>query len=254
MTAQTVATAGRGRTVVRDRARERLVEHAVLSVPGVVHRRGLLPGRALPAIGIVGDTSPIVDVEIAAGWPVDGATVLDDVRTAVTRELRTSLGQDPGRVDVRIARVDSDRTPIQVAEAYSAVAGDSDTVGTSPGATRHGPRRMAGATVTGVLVALALVVVGAIALRDVAIRAGWVDGGPWIAAAAGWADDAQWDWWTWPVAVAAALIGLTLLVVALKPRRRSYLPVGDGVWVPRGSVQRWRDSETDALESDGGGR
>lgn len=242
MTTEQAATAPaaqpvRGRTVVSDRVRQRLIEHAVLSVPGVVRRRAIVPGRTFPAVQVDGGLkSRVVDVEIAANWPIDGATVLGDVETAVTRELAASLGESPQRVAVRIARIDSDRTPAQVADAY-AIEAETTGVGES---AQYGPRRVAGSTITGLLVGLAVIAAGVVAVREALIAVGWIGGTAWIAPALGWAGQAQWQWWTWPAAVLAVLVGVVLLVITVKPRRRAYLPVGDGVWVRKHVLERWR--------------
>ena len=95
--------AGRGRTVIDDRVRRQLVERAALSVPGVVARRTMVPGRTLPSVGIGGGRgAQTVDVQVAVSWRVDGAAVLDSVRAAVVDELEATLGERPDRVDVTI--------------------------------------------------------------------------------------------------------------------------------------------------------
>ncbi|WP_458320006.1 hypothetical protein [Mycolicibacterium brisbanense] len=236
--------ASRGRTVIADRVRRRLIERAVLSVDGVAHRRAIVPGRTLPSITVrgAGHSSLTVDVEIAARWPVDTATVVEDVRGAVARELAT-LAEHPARIGVEITRIDTDRTPAQVADAYAATECAEGAAGAPAAPTRHSPRRIAGSTITGVLIALALVAVGCIAIRDTAVAAGWITGGAWISLALHWAPRAHWQWWVWPSAVLGVGVGLTLLVVALKPRRRTHVHVGDGVWVPRAMAREWTDDD-----------
>ncbi len=228
------AMTGRGRTVIDDRVRRRLVERAVLSVPGVVPRRTMVPGRTLPAVVIGGQRhEPRVNIEIAARWPVVSGEVIDGVRTAVGAELATALGEHPADIDVRIARLEADRSPAQVADAYAAP--DDMSAGPGSASRRLAPRSIAASTVTGVLIALALTAVGAVAIRDAV-----TSDTEWIGTALGWLGNAHWQWWLWPAAVVAALVGLVLLVAAVKPRRRTHVPVGDGVWVPRGLVNDWQ--------------
>lgn len=232
----------RGRTVVSDRVRQRLIEHAVLSVPGVVRRRAIVPGRSFPAVQVDGGLkSRVVDVEIAANWPVDGTAVLGNVESAVMRELSASLGESPQRVAVRIARIDSDRTPAQVADAYAI---DAETTGGGETA-QYGPRRVAGSTITGLLVALTVIAAGVVAVREALIAVGWIGGTAWIDPALDWAAQTQWQWWTWPAVILTVLVGVVLLVIAVKPRRRAYLPVGDGVWVRKHAVERWRTAHSE---------
>lgn len=233
--------AARGRTVIDDRVRRQLIERAVLSVPGVVARRTMVPGRTLPSVGIGGGQgAQTVGVQVAVTWPVDGAAVLDSVRAAVVDELEATLAERPDRVDVTITVVESDRTPAQVADAY-----DADPAAEPIGVAhrRFAPRRAATATYGGVLVATALIAAGGLAIRDALNSAD-----PWIAPALRWAADAQWQWWVWPIAAVAALVGLLLLVASVTPRRRTHVSVGDHIWVPRNKVRDW--TAPDALTPD----
>lgn len=244
----------RGATRVHERVRHRLIEHAVLSVPGVVRHGSMAPGRALPSISIAHDTRPTVTVKIAATWPTDGARVVNAVRAAVSQELHESLGEDPAGVNVRIARIDSNRTPAEVADAYAAGAGDPEERGAAIDVSRRyrGPHRVAGSTITSILIAIGLVAAGVIVLRDAAIGMGWVGGPMSTAAVTGWVQHAHWMWWTWPAAVVAGIAGLTLLVLTVKPRRRTHVAVGDGILVPHASARRWRDGHRGPQGEKGG--
>jgi hypothetical protein len=238
--------AARGRTVIDERVRRQLIERAALSVPGVLARRTMVPGRTLPAVTLGGDRgAETVDVQVAATWPFDGAAVLDAVRAGVAGELATTLAERPDRVGVTITRVESGRTPAQVADAYD------DDPGAGPIDARHrrfAPRRAATATYSGVLIAVGLIAAGAVAIREALTSAD-----PWIAPALRWAADLQWQWWVWPVATLSAVLGLGLLVASVTPRRRTHISVGDHVWVPRGTVGDWSvvDRETLDLDSTG---
>lgn len=240
----------RGATRVHERVRHRLIEHAVLSVPGVVRHGSIAPGRALPSIAIVDGARPTVNVKIAATWPTNGARVVDAVRAAVTQELHKSLGEEPAGINVDIARIESNRTPAEVADAYTAGASTpEETDTTSEVSSKYrGPHRIAGSTITGILIALGLVTAGVIVLRDAAINIGWASGSTWTAATTRWAQHAHWMWWTWPAAVVAGIVGLALLVLTVKPRRRTHIAVGDGILVPHASAHRWRDEYRGPLE------
>ncbi|MGV0583216.1 hypothetical protein ABQE45_05640 [Mycobacteroides chelonae] len=244
----------RGITRVHERVRHRLIEHAVLSVPGVVRHASMAPGRTLPSITIADDTHPTVSVKLATTWPTDGARVVDAVRAAVTRELHESLGEEPASVDVRIARIESNRTPAEVVDAYAAGTGDPQESGTAPDVSSRyrGPHRVAGSTITSILIAVALVAIGVIVLRDAAIGVGWIGGPAWTAEATRWVQHVHWMWWTWPAAVAAGIAGLSLLVLTVKPRRRTHVAVGDGILVPHVSVHRWCDEHRGSLREKGG--
>lgn len=243
----------RGRTVIDDRVRSQLIERAVLSVSGVLARRTMVPGRSLPAVAVSGDQNArTVDVHIAARWPVDSATLLESVRAAVIQELATSLGETPERVDVTITRVDADRTPAQVADAYElsgdeAAAVDCDIAPAGAQQRRLAPRARAAASTVSVVIALALGALGAVAIRDA-----FTPADRWTTAVLGWAADAQWQWWVWPAAVLAALLGLALLVAAIKPRRRTYVSVGSQVWLPREDSQQWTAADAGTTRSSEG--
>lgn len=236
----------RGRTVIDDRVRQRLIERAVLAVPGVVPRRTLIPGRALPAVAVSGDRPPdAVAVQIAAVWPVETAAVLAAVRTAVAEELSASVAERPERIDVTIARIESDRTPAQVAAAYDA---DVDLEPAAANHRRLAPRRAALAGYSGVLIALVLVATGVVAIREALTPAD-----PWIAPALRWLAQAHWQWWAWPVACAVAVLGLVLLAVSFAPRRRTHVCIGDHVWVPRDSAARWAVADDAEPNHESGG-
>jgi len=222
----------RGRTVIDNRVRQQLIERAALRVPGVVPHRTLVPGRTLPVIAIGGDRgAETVAIQLAASWPVATADVVAAVRTAVADELLTTLAERPDRIDVTITRVESDRTPAQVADAYAAEPAPAPQPGEH---RRFAPRRAALASYGGVLFALILIAVGVVAVRDA-----MTPNDPWIAAALGRLADAHWQWWVWPAAGAVALLGLALLVASVAPRRRTHEYIGDHVWVPRDRVADW---------------
>lgn len=256
MVTTTEVVPARGVTRIHERVRHRLIEHAVLSVPGVVRHGSMAPGRALPSITIADDdTRPAVNVKIAATWPHDGARVVGAIRAAVIHELHESLGEQPASVSVRIARIESNRTPAEVADAYAAGAADPQESDTAPdvGSRYRGPYRVAGSTITSILVAVALIALGVIVLRDAAIGFGWVGGSAWTAGATRWAQHTHWMWWTWPTAVAAGIAGLALLVLTVKPRRRTHVVVGDGILVSHASAHRWRDEHRHSLREKKGG-
>nr|WP_244431681.1 hypothetical protein [Segniliparus rugosus] len=244
---ETPTPSRRGVTVVHARARQRLIERAALSVPGVVVRRGALPGQSLPSVSTeVREGRSIVDVRIAASWPADSGQITDEVRRAVAKELHRSLGERPDHVRVQIARFESERTPAQVAQACAAGHAEADDTGANRSGA--GPRGLASATVVALLIALALIVAGVCALRDAAIGFGWLHGSTLVQPAASWIDGGHWSWWTWPFAAAAAITGLALVVLAVAPRPRTHVLVGDGVWLPRTALGHWQDQQRGGFE------
>lgn len=224
--------AGRGRTVIDDRVRRRLIEHAAVSVPGTERVRGLAT-RQLPSVRFADRARAEVDVQIAAQWPLDSARLVPAVRSAVDDELAHSLGAAPKEVHVHITRISEDRTGPRTTLARGAAVPAADGPPTPRNLRRHAPRRTAGASIATVPLLLAVVALGALAVRDALVSLGWLAGSRWIDAVPRIADDVQWSWWAWPAAVAAIVLGLVLLIAAVKPRRRSHTPVSDELWFHR---------------------
>ncbi|MBJ7339805.1 DUF6286 domain-containing protein [Mycolicibacterium sp.] len=85
----------------------------------------------------------------------------------------------------------------------------------------------------GTLLALLLLAVGAVALRDFAVDMGWLRGSPWSTAAVDWLDGLTYQDWMRAVGVVVALAGLWSLYAALRPRRRTAIavPARSSVWI-----------------------
>ncbi|WP_148281486.1 Asp23/Gls24 family envelope stress response protein [Tsukamurella sp. 1534] len=224
-------TGTRGRTVIHDRVERRLIEHAALSVPGVRRHGGFagLAGRSLPAVraGDLEDDGG-VDVDVAATWPVDTDRLIGAVSDSVSEELRRSLGRAPEKVTVHVVRADAERSAAQV----TALAGREAPDGGPRGRVRKlAPRRTDGAVLLSVPVLLALLGLGAVALHDALVAQGWLSGARWLDGPVRAADDLGWAWWTWPLAIASIVLGLVLVVLAIKPRKRSHVHVTDDLWL-----------------------
>ncbi|MET9326272.1 hypothetical protein [Tsukamurella sp. NPDC003166] len=230
--ARTADTTGRGRTVIDDRVRRRLIEHAALSVPGTERVRGLT-ARQLPSVRFADRARSDVDVQIAAQWPLDSARLVPAVHSAVDDELARSLGAAPKEVHVHIVRISEDHTGPRATPTHGTAAAATDAPPTTRELRRRAPRRTAGASIVTVPLLFAVVALGAIAVRDALVSLGWVAGSRWIDAVPRIADDVRWSWWAWPATVGAIVLGLVLLVAAVKPRRRSHIPISDELWFHR---------------------
>lgn len=101
---------------------------------------------------------------------------------------------------------------------------------------------VAAATARYVAVALALVVMlgGVVSLREAGIELGWVDGTPWIGAAITALNGLRSQWWMVPVGAVALILGLWLVVVAVRPRRKTVVAVdaAGSVWMRPRDVAR----------------
>ncbi|MGB3675783.1 MAG: DUF6286 domain-containing protein [Candidatus Nanopelagicales bacterium] len=72
-------------------------------------------------------------------------------------------------------------------------------------------------------IAFVLLAVAAICGREFLIERNAVPGPPWIRNAFEWISRLAWQGWMLPVAVAAAVLGAALLVIAVKPRAATHL-------------------------------
>lgn len=73
------------------------------------------------------------------------------------------------------------------------------------------------------LVTLALASIGAVAAHDWLVRMGAVDRPELVAGFVGWLDGHGWDNVLLPTSILGVLLGLALLVVAFRPRRRTHV-------------------------------
>ena len=80
------------------------------------------------------------------------------------------------------------------------------------------PTAAPAAAPAGALLALALLGVGVIALRDTAVALQWLRGTPWIDTLLLRIDGMQFASWMIPAGIAAVAVGITMMVSALRPR------------------------------------
>ncbi len=93
---------------------------------------------------------------------------------------------------------------------------------------------------TGLLMAIVLLAVAVVFIHDALVGAGAVSGTAWLAWFAEKANvisaSSPWMLWAGPLAV---VIGLVLVIAALKPRKSTHWAVGDqGVFIGRGDAAR----------------
>ncbi|MDX1890723.1 DUF6286 domain-containing protein [Mycolicibacterium sp. 050158] len=92
----------------------------------------------------------------------------------------------------------------------------------------------------GTLIAVLLLGLGVVGLRDGAVAAGWLDGMSWTASTVGWLDGLSFAGWMIPVGVVAVLIGVWSVLSALRPRRRTATAVNaqSSVWIGPADLAR----------------
>lgn len=133
------------------------------------------------------------------------------------------------------------RTDSLTAETLTTDTGQR-RVGTADTASRKvfAPSGRPGAAILGAVIGIALLVLCGVAVRDLVLEAGWIDGDPWLGHAAHWSSETAWTSWMWAAAIACIVIGLVLLVAAMKPRRATHLRLTDHdvLWTRRVDVAR----------------
>jgi hypothetical protein len=114
------------------------------------------------------------------------------------------------------------------------------TDGISLPAPGRAPVAAATARRIAVVLALVLLIVGVVALREAGVVLGWVAGTPWIAAAVTAVNGLHSHWWMVPAGGAAVVVGLWMVVMALKPRRKTVVAVdaAGSVWMRPRDVAR----------------
>ncbi|GAB18937.1 hypothetical protein GOEFS_070_00210 [Gordonia effusa NBRC 100432] len=96
------------------------------------------------------------------------------------------------------------------------------------------------AILIGGLAGLGLLGLAGVAVHDLIIRAGWVGGTEWLTAATGWVDRLTWQSWMWPASIGLVFVGLGLLWLSIRPRRKEYTAIsgGRGLWTRRSDIAR----------------
>ncbi len=102
---------------------------------------------------------------------------------------------------------------------------------------RTEPRRTPAVFWTGLLCALALLAAGVVLVQSFVADRGWVQHGSWVRRAAQQFDGLRADSATAATIGGLALVlGLLLLITALRPAGRSHRPAGDGLWASPAAI------------------
>jgi hypothetical protein len=95
------------------------------------------------------------------------------------------------------------------------------------------PSALPAAAPAGVFLALMLLGLGCVALRDTAIALQWLHGTPWIDTVIHGLDRLRFASWMIPAGIAALAVGVALVISAVRPRRTTALAVNaaSSVWI-----------------------
>ncbi|WP_187776135.1 Asp23/Gls24 family envelope stress response protein [Antrihabitans cavernicola] len=207
-------TDDRGTLTVHDRAVSTIASAAAAAVDGTSSQAssGLakLAGRTLPRVDVHNRGGLVrANVAVAAYWPQSIDKVAAAARDRVASDIAEMSGQTVEKVDVTVqALVAGD------------VAAEEDAAPELPGGLV--PRATPAAASVGVLASLLLIAGGVVAIREVLIGAGAIGGARWSPPVVDWIDGLQAQSWMVPAGVGAALLGVILVLLAIKPRRRTH--------------------------------
>ncbi|WP_349536117.1 DUF6286 domain-containing Asp23/Gls24 family envelope stress response protein [Rhodococcus rhodochrous] len=254
----------RGSLVVKDRAIERIAAAAALGVPGVVRHSGggilRLTGRDLPRADVTtGAKAVAVNLYIAAEWPYDAAMLTRRVHDAVERQLHDLTGMRISELNVLIVatalvedgETDEAQPPVEYLESDIVAARttphpDIPTVAPLP------PLAPPAAAPAAAIVAIAALALSFVAARELLIVNGTYGGAPWLRNSFEWFGRLHWHTWLAPIAGVCLVLGIVLIVVSLKPRRRTHVPLQVAgpvptVWMRRTDVARMCSAHASAL-------
>lgn len=224
--ADTDDAAGRGQLTINPRVVERIAERAAVDATGLREhgsRWSLTGGGRLPKASatIVGRHTRVA-VTAAAAADRTVAEAAAGVRDEVTRTVHDLTGLEVDEVDVHLAAL-SGEPPSGLEPLPAAVA----------------PRRGGAARRAGILLAFVLVALGGLALYEGIVAFGAVDGPEPARDLLNRLDGAEPQTWLIPAGVLMALIGLWLVLAAVRPRPRRALPVtaDTGVYLSRRAVE-----------------
>ncbi|MFC7449127.1 DUF6286 domain-containing protein [Rhodococcus daqingensis] len=234
----------RGQLVIKDRAISRIAVAAALQVPGVVRQSGglsRLTGRDLPRAEVcMGTESVAVTLYIAVAWPCPIAVLSREVHREVGDRIAALTGLPMDRLHVVVAAA----VPASAQDGAEVDCQQLAAPGTPPArlVPSRAPLTRPAAAPVALLVAGALLVLAVLTGREFLIAHEVIAPAAWLRNSIEWSARLHWQPWMLPAAVAAVFAGLALIFVAVKPRIRTHLPLGDAgsavVWVRPTDVAR----------------
>lgn len=110
-------------------------------------------------------------------------------------------------------------------ESQTSPPEDTAGYGSAAMAAAPAPVAAAGASRIAVLLGLVMIGTGALGVRDALVAVGWISGRQWLPLAIGAVDGLALATWMVPAGAALAVVGLTMMVIAVLPRRRTAVPL-----------------------------
>ncbi|MEA1795954.1 DUF6286 domain-containing Asp23/Gls24 family envelope stress response protein [Rhodococcus qingshengii] len=218
----------RGSLVIKDRAMAKIATAAAVNVPGVVRQSGgltRLTGRDLPRADIsMGSDAVAINLFLAVSWPCTVTELTGRVRTEVGRSVESLTGLPLHDMNVMIAATegsdDSCASGGEISEGPAQVA-LSDPI------PPRVPSANPAAAVSAVVIACGLLALAFVVAREWFINRGTFESAPWIRNSVEWTSRLHWQPWLLPVAIAAVVAGVVLIMSAVKRRAKTHVPLGN---------------------------
>nr|WP_314143828.1 Asp23/Gls24 family envelope stress response protein [uncultured Rhodococcus sp.] len=222
----------RGSVEIKDRAISRTAIAAALKDPRVTRTTGglsRLTGRELPRADVtLGEDTIAVNLYIGVTWPSQITEVTESVHATVEAALATMTGLHVHRVNVLVSDTTLDT-------GFSSTSNTQASQVIAPRPPTAGPAAMPVALLFG----FALLGVAFVAGREFLIAHGHLGGSPWIADAVSWIARLHWQSWMIAAAIGAAVVGLLLVFIGVKPRTKTHSGLGTStVWATATDIAR----------------
>ena len=205
---------------------------AALKDPRVTRTTGgfsRLTGRELPRADVtLGEDTIAVNLYIGVTWPSQITEVTESVHATVEAALATVTGLHVHRVNVLVSDTTLDT-------GFSSTSNAEESQVIAPRPPTAGPAAMPLALLFG----FALLGLAFVAGREFLIAHGHLGGSPWIADAVSWVARLHWQSWMVAAAIGAAVVGLLLVFIGVKPRTKTHSHLGAStVWATATDIAR----------------
>ncbi|MBY6349382.1 hypothetical protein [Rhodococcoides corynebacterioides] len=232
----------RGSLTVLDRAIERIADASLTRTSGIVSGGGTF-GRRPSRVKVTQEGRVVrAAADCTVTWPRSAVVVADELRRDIARGMADS-GLRAESVDVRVGDFAAPRDRDLAASAGS-------TADLLPA-----PRPLAApaATPWALLWTLALLAGAAVLIRDALAVWNVVPGEAWTASALDYLDGLGPQSWMVPAGIAAAVVGVLMILASLKWRGRRYRPSGiaDDVWIHRSDRAKLAAAASDTSGTSG---
>ncbi|QNG19714.1 Asp23/Gls24 family envelope stress response protein [Rhodococcus triatomae] len=247
----------RGRLVIKEKAITKIVTTAATQVPGIGKPQGgfsRLTGRHLPRADVsVGTDAIAINLYVAVTWPSRVDRVSRRLHHDVSDRVQELTGLPVHELNIVVAGATGAESVDRSSDTGDHLPAEAETSRDAAAAIRaRTPRALPAAVPAAVAIALGALALAVVAARELLIVHETVHGAPWIRNTVEWAARLHWSEWIIPVVVACAVLGVALVVAALKPRPPTHVPLtvstaAPVVWMRPTDVARTTSSHASAV-------